>query len=329
VSLLTTTEADGVTLVDGETHVVGADFLNADGLELFWPEGVPRDHPRQETFVVVVADRAVVGLSRLQQEGVAHRSTTKRGEPASELERLVVAVVDGRRDARPQAAPRPLRYRVVDLDVVFHPTLRPVADSDQPVFTVDARPDESFRLVVPRGTDVPRRIAVRLKELTVRDPRSWLRAGVRVDALVVTSVAADAGAPYAAGTARFAGVRDGDRLPFDDLLVYEGPVDRFVDLAVWVSRDDPRRRDLAELLADELGNTEVAGALTALAGLAGRGPGRPGRRGRGRGHRSAGAHGGAAHRRRPRYEHRRVPHLAAPAPAVRRGPARPPPRSRG
>jgi hypothetical protein len=273
VSMLTTVDSDGVTLAARETHVVGADNPFAErGLDLFWPPGVPRDEPRQETFLVVVSDRPVVGLSRLQQEGVVRRSSrgdepVTRGREATELERLVDAVVEGRRDARPPAAPPSLRYRVVCVDVVFHAVSRPAIDGE-PRFTVDERPDESFRFVIPRGTDAPRRVAVRLKELTVHNTRSWLRARVRVDAIVVTSVPAEAGPPYAAGTARFDRIQDGDRLPFDDLLVYEGPVDRFVDLAVWVSRDDRRDLDLAELLARELDNTEVAGALTALAGLA-------------------------------------------------------------
>lgn len=63
-------------------------------------------------------------------------------------------------------------------------------------------------------------------------------------------------------------MQDGDRLPFDDLLVYEGPADRFLDIAVWVSRDDARDRDLSELLATEVSGQEVASAITALAGLA-------------------------------------------------------------
>lgn len=273
VSMLTVAETDGLTLAADETHVLGADNLFAErGLELFWPSGVPRAEPRQETFLVVVSDRPVTGLARLEQEGVVRRSARgtapiTRDRPATELERLVDAVVDGRRDARPPAAPSPLKYRVVGIDVVFHATTRPTGDGEPP-FTVDERPDESFRFVIPRGTDVPRRVAVRLKELTVHDNRSWLRARVRVDALVITAVPDGAGLPYAAGTARFDRIRGGDRLPFDDLLVYEGPVGRFVDIAVWVSRDDRRDLDLSELLAKELGDAEVAGALTALAGLA-------------------------------------------------------------
>jgi hypothetical protein len=160
-----------------------------------------------------------------------------------------------------------VRYRVHRFDFVLHPTSRPDGGAE-PRFEVDERPDPSFRLVVPRGVDPPRRVAVRLKELTVHRNRAFLASAVRVDALVVTAAPAGSGEPFQAGTARFDRIRDGDRLPFDDLLVYEGPAGRFLDIAVWVARDDSRDLDLADLLAAQAANPGVAGALTTLAGLA-------------------------------------------------------------
>jgi hypothetical protein len=160
-----------------------------------------------------------------------------------------------------------VRYRVHRFDFVLHPVPRPDGGAE-PRFEVDERPDPSFRLVVPRGVEPPNRVAVRLKELTVHRNRAFLASRVRVDALVVTAAPAGSGNPYQAGTARFDRIRDGDRLPFDDLLVYEGPAGRFLDLAVWVARDDSPDLDLAELLAAETADPAVAGALTTLAGLA-------------------------------------------------------------
>ena len=64
-----------------------------------------------------------------------------------------------------------------------------------------------------------------------------------------------------AATARFDRVRDGDRLPLDNFLLYEGPVSGFLDLAVWVARDDQREVDLAELLQRETGRDDVKAAL--------------------------------------------------------------------
>ena len=160
-----------------------------------------------------------------------------------------------------------MRYRVHRFDFVLHPVTRPGGGAE-PKFEVDERPDPSFRLVVPRGVEPPSRVAVRLKELTVHRNRAFLASRVRVDALVVTAAPAGSGAPFQAGTARFDRIRDGDRLPFDDLLVYEGPAGRFLDLAVWVARDDSRDLDLADLLAAETADPAVAGALSTLAGLA-------------------------------------------------------------
>ncbi|MGH9269796.1 MAG: hypothetical protein ACRDZ2_00820, partial [Ilumatobacteraceae bacterium] len=91
---------------------------------------------------------------------------------------------------------------------------------------------------------------------------------VRVDFLVVTAPVDTAVAPFRAETVFFDRVRDGDRLPFDHLLVYDGPVGRFLDLAVWVSKADQRELQLAELLHAELGDDDLAGAVTRLAGLA-------------------------------------------------------------
>jgi hypothetical protein len=91
---------------------------------------------------------------------------------------------------------------------------------------------------------------------------------VRVDALVVTAPPKGGDAPYQAVTKRFDRVKDGDRLPFDDVLVYEGPVGRFLDLAVWVAKADHRDRDLTDLLADEVTSEDVQAGLVTLAGLA-------------------------------------------------------------
>ncbi|MDP9388511.1 MAG: caspase family protein [Actinomycetota bacterium] len=268
VSLQTTAEPDGVTLESNESYELGRNAAGVlEGIELFWPPAVPATAPRPETFVTIVSDAKVNGLRRLEQAGVKARGAAD-DKPVSALERLVADLDTGRRDARPaEAEVRPTRYRVDWFDFVFHPVERG-GDDKEPTFEVDERPDPSFRLVVPRSaTRVPERVAVRLKELTVHSNRSLLSSTVRVDALVVTAPPEGSGEPYRAVTSRFDRVKDGDRLPFDDLLVYEGPVGRFVDLAVWVAKDDQRELDLADLLAREAGSHEVKGAVAVLAGL--------------------------------------------------------------
>jgi hypothetical protein len=268
VSVQTSSEPDGVTVAPGETYTVGTDNVGQiEGLTLFWPEGVPQGGPRPETFVAIVADRKVDGLGRLEQAGVKTRG---RGEgPATSLEAIIDDVNAGRRDSRPADKPAATtRYRVVPLDFVFHPVARGEADDTEPDFDVDERPDPSFRLVVPRAASAPSRVAVRLTELTVHSNRALLKAAVRIDAMVISAPPDGGASPYQAQTARFDRIADGDRLPLENMLLYEGPVGRFLDIAIWVAKDDQRELDLGELLAQEAGSDDVKGALVVLAGLA-------------------------------------------------------------
>ena len=127
----------------------------------------------------------------------------------------------------------------------------------------------------------------------------------------------DAGVlPYQARSVFVDRVKSGDRLPYDNLLIFDGPVDRFLDIAVWVSKADDREVGLAELLQTELNSTEVAGAMTTLAALAVAAPRRrlspdPSVR-----LRHWFRRGPTAERVR-RHEHRRLPDFAASARAVR------------
>jgi hypothetical protein len=267
ISIITVAEPDGTTLAAKETYEVGRSAGGAlDGIELYWPPSIPGDGPRPETVITVVADEKVTGLGRLEQAGVTARA--RAATPRSALEQLVEDLSVGRRDARPPAtAPKPTRYRVHRFDFLFHPATRP-GEAPEPVFEIDERPDPSFRLVVPRAARPPKRVAVRLKELTVHSNRSFLATDVRVDALVVTVPPKGADKPYQAATKKYDRVKDGDRLPFDDVLVYEGPVGRFLDLAVWVSKAGHRDRELTDLLADEVTSGDAQSALVTLAGLA-------------------------------------------------------------
>lgn len=269
VSIQTASEPDGVTLEPGERYELGRDAAGVlGGIELYWPGDVPAGAPRPETLVTIVSDGKVDGLKRLEQPGVRARGARSEGAPSSALELLIEDLDTGRRDARPPSGGvEPVRYRVHRFDFVFHAERRG-GEADEPAFEVDERPDPSFRLVVPRAAGVPSRVAVRLKELTVHSNRSLLASAVRIDAIVVTVPPDGSGEPYTAATARFDRVKDGDRLPFDDLLVYEGPVGRFVDLAVWVAKDDRRELDLADLLVKEAGDVDLKGAVATLAGLA-------------------------------------------------------------
>ena len=263
ITLLSTSEPSGLTLAPGDAHELYRGPAGLTGVELYWPDDLPRTALRPESMVTVITDKRQ-DLTRLHQPGVSRAGDG----PPSPLERLANAVATGTRDARPpQPREETVRYRVVRFDFVLHPEKR--ADDQEPEFEIDERPDLSFRLVVPRApVTAPDHVAVRLSEVVVHSNRAILSSTVRIDSMVLTRLAGQPGTPYQAATARFDRVRDGDRLPLDSYLLYEGPVSGFLDLAVWVARDDQREVDLAELLQRETGRADVKAALATLAGLA-------------------------------------------------------------
>ncbi len=266
ITHLSTSEPSGLTLAPGDVYDLGRTSAGAlTGIEVFWPDNLPRSGPRPESIVVLIMDRRQ-DLRVLSQTGV----TRSAGQPLSELERLTDALSSGLRDARPLVAgPQPVRYRVTRLDILLHPQRR--GDAREPVFEIDNRPDPSFRWMTPRSSvSVPDRVAVRLSEVVVHSNRAILRSRVRVDAMVITRTSGPAAVapPYQAATARFDRVQDGDRLPLDNLLLYEGPVFDFLDVAIWVARDEQAELDLADLFKREIGKEDVGTALATLAGLA-------------------------------------------------------------
>ncbi|HEU4841436.1 MAG TPA: caspase family protein, partial [Ilumatobacteraceae bacterium] len=193
VTILTAAQPSGTTMAAGQEVVVGENAAHAiEGVELYWPDDLPRGGPRPESLITIVADAPIDGLPALAQSGVATRSAT-RGE-RSAIDLLLEDVAVGTRDVRlPAPAAEQTRYRVHRLDLLVHPTPRPPAD-DEPTFEIDDRPDASFRLVPPRAaTPPPGRVAVRVSDLVVHSDRSFLERQVRVDVLVVT--AAGGGAP--------------------------------------------------------------------------------------------------------------------------------------
>ncbi|HEU4532603.1 MAG TPA: hypothetical protein VFS00_00750, partial [Polyangiaceae bacterium] len=126
----------------------------------------------------------------------------------------------------------------------------------------------------------PGRLALRLNELIVHDVRTLFGAAdVRVDALIITrqsqasapvsaaGAAPGPGQPFMAYTRQFPGIRDGERLPFDDVLIYEGEVRDFVDLRMWVSRDRDEAKSLSEMLQEELNSGEFREAAATILGL--------------------------------------------------------------
>ena len=264
ITLLTTAEPAGIGIGPGDSYeLYRLPATNAlAGVELYWPDDLPAGLPRPETFVSIVTDQPQ-DLTRLGQGGVRTRGAARGGSP---LQRLVEDLAVGVRDARPPGQPvHVVRYGIERFDFYLHAESRP---GEEPPFEIDERPDPSLRLVVPRAAGpVPRRLAVRLNEIVVHSNHALRTATVRIDSLVVTR-ASHREEPYRPSTYRFTGVRDGDRLPMDNLLLYEGPVSGFLDLAIWVSRDDTKGLDLAELFRREATGEDVNGAIALLASLA-------------------------------------------------------------
>ncbi|SFR28100.1 Caspase domain-containing protein [Lentzea waywayandensis] len=256
VTPLTTSQPSGVTLAENETYELGHDWRG--GIPLVWPETLPKGAPRLESFVTVIADLQVDRLGRLGQRGLT------RGHDQNALEHLVTDLAVGTRDVPRLGSVGGVRWRVERFDFLLHPTARPTAD--EPGFEIDERPDPSLRSLTPRGTTPPTHVSVRLKELTVHNNLAFLKSRVRVDAVVIT--AAQTGDPYRASTMRFDRIGDGHRLPFDDVLIYDGPVARFLDIAIWVAKDDTREADLADLLVQQTADKDVAAAIVTLAALA-------------------------------------------------------------
>jgi hypothetical protein len=273
ISILTNAQPSGVTIASGETHIVGENAAHVlEGIELFWPQGLPAAAPRPESLILLISDAPVDGLPALEQAGVKTRAALGAARSASNpLERLIGDLVTNTRDARPvDQESGGTRYRVERFDFLLHPTPRPVGtDESEPEFEIDSRADATFRMILPRGAGhAPERVSVRLKELTVKSNRALLRSKVRIDFMVVTASTDTSISPYLAQTVFFDRIQDGDRLPFDNLLIYDGSVGRFLDIAVWVSKADDKEVALTELLLGEVKSEEVAGAITTLAALA-------------------------------------------------------------
>ena len=260
VSLLSASAPSGIEVGPGQSYVLGQrQGLPLEGLQLYWPDLVPRDGPRLEALVVFVMD-GPEDLGSLQQLGM-------RGKGGGQLRQLVQQLgFGGTRDAPPeQPSVDERRYAVEHIEFLLSPGPAPVRESAE--FLRDDRPHVSMRTLAPRAlSPPPATIAVRLVEAVVHRNRAVFGASIRVDTMVLTGGSKPDDC-YRVQTVRFPKVKDGDRLPLDNLLLYLGPVQGFIDLALWVSRDAGESLALSELLANQLNDTEVQGALAALAGL--------------------------------------------------------------
>jgi hypothetical protein len=119
-----------------------------------------------------------------------------------------------------------------------------------------------------RGSRV--NVAVRLLDLVVRRNRAMFSTNVRLDAVFITGDSSAEGNRMVARTWTFPRVGDGDRLAAEELVLYAGPVQDFLDMALWVSRANQDNPNLPELIGMSLQEQapQAAGSklLSAVAG---------------------------------------------------------------
>lgn len=305
VTLLTRDWPSGRELEFGEACIFGEGTdRTLRGAKLSWPAGLPKDEPRSETILVVTAEKPQ-NLRPVEQEGLS--ATARGGVGGSALAQLVArAQGGGARDLSGPQEAEGFLVHAIEFQLCPWRLGAPMSEGflidDRPSPTTIAFA-AAKGAVAENGSGaglalaaqaaarsggralgfgpvarVPRRLALRLNELVVHDVRTLFGAAdVRVDALVITrqsqaNAPASGGAPgpgqpFMAYTRQFPDVRDGERLPFDDVLIYEGEVRDFVDLRVWVSRDRGEAKALSEMLQEELNTSEFRKAAATLLGL--------------------------------------------------------------
>lgn len=260
VTRLTARHATGVLLQPGREELFDRDRRSGlvVGTPFTWPASVPAASGPRAAELLILATTAPADLAALEQGAVT------RGRAPSRLEALLAQARGGGTRGFSAFGP-PADDGVLVRRVRFTASPVPVPRSAATFAVDEARPPLDA-VARPRGGRAATRLAIELERLVIHDNRALFGAAdVRVDALVVAP-----GQPraYLTETLRFPRVRDGDALPLDRLVVYQGAVRDLVQLCLWVSRDDAAALDLGELLAREANDAGVQAALGALAALA-------------------------------------------------------------
>ncbi len=264
ISLMTRSEPSGVELKANEDYMLGyREGTGLRGVKLGWASGVPDDGPRTESVIVILTD---VPQDLRPLTGGGMRSFD---EKLSSLQQMVDQIgLGGARDMIDDEETPDVRYAVKRIDFLLSPS--PAPDLDEGTFLIDRRPPQSLLVLAPKSAEEPpSQVAVRLKELIVHSNRALFSTEIRIDNMIVTgAIDEDSDSFYQVETARFPKIKDGDRLPLENMLVYHGPVAHFVDMAVWVSRDQKDSLTLAEMIKSEMNSADFKVATTAVAALA-------------------------------------------------------------
>jgi hypothetical protein len=267
VKLLTTSIPSGIPIAPGGRYTVGERDGILTGLKIGWKKGVPEDGPRREGIIAIAAEEQT---NFRALEGEVDPLVRDRAQltPLDALMRKIGFAAS--RDAETEGGAGG-RYNASQIEFQLSPYARPVP-SRRASFAVDQSLSPAFLTRdVPEDESSEREIAIRLKSLIVHNNRAYWSTDIRVDALVVTA-AAKGDAPYMPRTFCFPRIGDEDRLPFDDLLVYAGRPERYLDFSLWVSKAKSDTKPLSELIKDVLKDTEFQAAATTLLGLAAAAP---------------------------------------------------------
>ncbi|WP_437677761.1 caspase family protein [Sorangium sp. So ce131] len=283
IALLSTSEPSGVGLdQERPEYVLGRRDGRLKGCELGWSRDLPPldEEVRPETLIIIVTEQPR-DLRALETPGVERMRTADHKGEASPLQQLVSQLQRGGTRDMPGEGAGDESYLVRHIDFLLSPKpagATVTAAHGEPAFLLDERPPASVmtfsalsteRTGTARGLEIatrpPPRIAVLLTELIVHDTRALFgSADIRIDALSITRLPKNAGAPYRAETRSFSGIRDGERLPLDNVLLYWGDARDFMDLRIWVSRDREEAKTLSEMLDAEINSPALKSAAAAL-----------------------------------------------------------------
>ncbi len=124
-----------------------------------------------------------------------------------------------------------------------------------------------------RGAGPRVNLAMRLNDVVIHNTKKWFGgANIRLDAIIIRGPEQkDGGEPsfYQPTTFRFAGVKDGERLPIETpgMLVFYGRPKFFLDIAIVLSRDRKDSADLGSLIANNLNSDTWKQSASSLLGL--------------------------------------------------------------
>jgi hypothetical protein len=262
VTLLTSGSPGGRKLLPGQSTTLG----KRDGEPtvrgvgpMVWADGVPEDGRRRESLVVIASTEWTE--FPLLETPVVTRALGNR------LETVLETLREARyRDMSGEDDATASRYCVRSIDFELEPIPRAGFAIDRSVEVNDLVRTVTAVERGPQAFATPKSVALRIREIALhRNGALWGKAKVRVDTLALT--AAPSERAFHARTEVFRADKN-EILPMTDLLVFEGPVERFLDFGIWVGRDEGEITLLQSLLDDAGQKGDLKSAIATVSRLA-------------------------------------------------------------